>query len=291
MLNGWINLKKEKGVSSANATNYLKKIIGVKKAGYAGTLDPLAEGVLPVALGEATKTMTYAMNTTKTYEFDIFWGVSTDTDDSEGNIIAKNDIRPSKNDILLYLNKFIGIIDQKPSIFSAIKINGKRSYELARNNIKFNIKSRKVVIKKFTLIKHDIEKSKFLVECGKGVYVRSLASDLAKMIGVNGHVSFLKRLSVGSFLYKDAILLADIEKLVDKAKLLDILKPLSFVLDDIPAIDIDKNKARLLSMGQKISLEEVIKGEKFVFVSSQSQPVALAKIEDKSILPYKVFKY
>ena len=292
MFNGWINLNKQKGLSSAKATNYLKKIVGVKKAGHAGTLDPLAEGVLPVALGEATKTMSYAMDAKKKYEFDIEWGKSTDTEDSEGTVIAKSTSRPSKNDIIKNLNGFVGNIDQIPPTYSAIKINGKRSYELARNNIKFDIKPRKVFIENFVLSNYiSTDKSRFIVDCSKGVYIRSLARDLAKSMGMDGHITYLKRLTVGSFLYKDAILLADIEKLVDKAKLLDILMPLSFVLDDIPAIDIDKNKAKLLSMGQRISIKEGIKDKKIVFVSSDSQPVALAKIENKNILPYRVFNF
>ena len=291
MYNGWINLNKEKGVSSAKAVNALKKILGVSKAGYAGTLDPLATGVLPVAIGEATKTMSFAMNAKKTYEFDVSWGISTDTDDLEGDIIATNLIRPSKDNINSNLKKFIGEIDQKPPIYSAIKVNGQRSYKLARKNVEFETKSRKVVIDKFKLLKYiSPDKARFFVECSKGVYVRSIARDLAKLMGTYGHITYLKRLAVGTFFYKDAILLADCLKLVDKAKILDILKPLSFVLDDIPAIDIDESKAKLLSMGQKISTDKrIVKDKSSVFISCNAKPIALAKIENKEILPFRIF--
>ena len=290
MFSGWIVLNKESGITSNKITNKVKNILGVKKAGYAGTLDPLATGVLPIAIEEATKTMTYAMNAKKSYEFDITWGISTDTDDSDGKVIATSPIRPSKSQIITSLNKFEGIINQKPPIFSALKINGKRSYKLARNNIKFELKSRKVFIEKVNLYKYiNSNRSRFIMYCNKGVYVRSLARDLAESMGTLGHITYLRRLSVGSFYYKDAILLADIEKLVDKAKLLDVLKPISFVLDDIPAIDVDKGKAELLSMGQKVPISRKFKNKELVFVSCNTRPIALARIVDKEILPFRIF--
>jgi len=292
MHSGWIVLNKEKGITSAKITNKVKKILGVKKAGYAGTLDPLATGVLPIAIEEATKTMSYAMNAKKSYEFDIIWGASTNTDDSEGKIISKSSNRPSKSQIISSIKNFEGTINQKPPIFSAIKINGERSYKLARNNIKFELNARKVFIEKLNLQKYiNSDRSRFIMHCSKGVYVRSLARDLAKYMGTFGHISYLRRLSVGSFFYKDAILLADIEKLVDKAKLLDVLKPISFVLDDIPAIDVDKGKAELLSMGQRVPINKDLNNEDSVFVSCNKRPIALAKIEDKKILPFRIFNY
>jgi len=290
MYSGWVVVNKESGLTSAKVSNKLKKILRVKKAGYAGTLDPLATGVLPIALGEATKTMPYAMNAKKRYEFEITWGASTDTNDLEGKITAKNSIRPSKSQIILNIEKFIGTISQKPPIFSALKINGERSYKLARSNIKFELKSRKVFIEKLSLKKYiSSDCSRFIMDCNKGVYVRSLARDLAKSMGALGHITYLRRLSVGPFLYKDAILLADIEKLVDKAMLLDVIKPISFVLDDIPAIDIDKRKAELISMGQKVPINRKLKNEESVYVSCNMRPIALAKIENKKILPFRIF--
>jgi len=294
MHSGWIILNKEIGISSAKATNKLKKILGVKKAGHAGTLDPLATGVLPIAIGEATKTMRYAMNSKKSYEFEVTWGIETNTDDMEGIVTSRNSGRPAKNQIRVGLKKFIGNINQKPPIFSAIKIKGERAYKLARNKISVEMRPRKVFIEKLTLIKYiNADRSRFKIVCDKGVYIRSLARDLAIYLDTLGHISYLRRLSVGSFLYKDAILLADIEKLVDKSKLLDALKPISFVLDDIPAIDIDKNNAKLLSMGQKVPLNnlvyEKVKCEEEVYITCEMKPIALARIKNKNILPFRIF--
>jgi len=294
MYSGWIVLNKEIGISSAKATNKLKKILGVKKAGHAGTLDPLATGVLPIAIGEATKTMRYAMNSKKSYEFEVTWGIETNTDDMEGVVISRNSLRPTKDQIKASLKKFIGNINQKPPIFSAIKIKGERAYKLARNKISIDMQSRKVFIEKLILSKYiNADKSRFRIICNKGVYIRSLARDLAKYLDTLGHITYLRRLSVGSFSYKDAILLADIEKLVDKSKLLDALKPISFVLDDIPAIDIDKNNAKLLSMGQKVSLNGLafgkVKCEEEVYVTCKMKIIALARVKNKNILPFRIF--
>ena len=291
---GWLTINKEVGMTSASAVNKIKKIMNVKKAGHAGTLDPLASGVLPIALGEATKTMSYAMNSIKSYEFDIKWGTSTDTDDLEGKILLENDKRPLKKEIVNILPKFQGSIKQRPPAFSAIKINGVRSYKLARNSIFSDIPAREVFIEKINLVKYiDKDIARLNVLCGKGVYIRSLARDLAIELGTLGHIVYLKRLSVGSFFHKDAILLADIAKLVDKAKTFKVLRPLSFVLDDIPAIDITRDEAVLISRGQKVYKEDLVLEEgKFnteVYITSNNNPVALARIENKYILPFRVF--
>ena len=291
---GWLGINKEVGMSSAKVVNKVKKIMNLKKAGHAGTLDPLASGVLPIALGEATKTMSYAMQTYKAYEFDINWGVATETDDLEGKISNISKVRPSKNEIIRALPKFMGNIRQKPPVFSAIKIDGIRSYKLARKSIKVDIPEREVFIKNFKLVKSfDKNKARFIVECGKGVYIRSLARDLANYLNTYGYISYLKRLSVGTFLYKDAILLADLANLVDKATISEVIKPISFVLDDIPAIDINSDEALLISRGQKIYKEdiELVEGKyyKEAFITSNGTPIALAKLEGKYIIPFRVF--
>jgi len=291
---GWLGINKEVGMSSAKVVNKVKKIMKLKKAGHAGTLDPLASGVLPIALGEATKTMSYAMQTYKAYEFDINWGVATETDDLEGKISNISKVRPSKNDIIRALPNFMGNIRQKPPVFSAIKIDGIRSYKLARKSIIVDIPEREVFIKNFKLVKSfDKNKARFIVECGKGVYIRSLARDLANCLNTYGHISYLKRLSVGTFLYKDAILLADLANLVDKATISEVIKPISFVLDDIPAIDINSDEAILISRGQKIYKEDIELEEgkyfKEAFITSNETPIALAKLEGKYIIPFRVF--
>ena len=291
---GWIIVNKEVGMTSAMVVNKIKRVLKVKKAGHAGTLDPLASGVLPIALGEATKTMSFAMNSNKSYEFDIKWGAATDTDDLEGKIVAESNIRPLKNDIINILPKFTGIIKQKPPAYSAIKINGVRSYKLARNSIISDIPEREVYIKEISLVKYiNKDSARLKIECGKGVYVRSLARDMARVLNTHGHVVYLNRLSVGPFFHKDAILLADIANLVDKAKISKAIKPISFVLDDIPAIDITSDEAILISRGQKVLLEDLVLEEgtynKEVYITSNNAPIALARVENKYIHPFRVF--
>ena len=274
--------------------NKIKRVLKVKKAGHAGTLDPLASGVLPIALGEATKTMSFAMNSNKSYEFDIKWGAATDTDDLEGKIVAESNIRPLKNDIINILPKFTGIIKQKPPAYSAIKINGVRSYKLARKSIISDIPEREVYIKEISLVKYiNKDSARLKIECGKGVYVRSLARDMARVLNTHGHVVYLNRLSVGPFFHKDAILLADIANLVDKAKISKAIRPISFVLDDIPAIDITSDEAILISRGQKVFIEDLVLEEgvynKEVYITSNNAPIALARVENKYIHPFRVF--
>ena len=291
---GWIIVNKEVGMTSAMVVNKIKRVLKVKKAGHAGTLDPLASGVLPIALGEATKTMSFAMNSNKSYEFDIKWGAATDTDDLEGKIVEESNIMPLKNDIISILPKFTGIIKQKPPAYSAIKINGVRSYKLARNSIISDIPEREVHIKEISLVKYiNKEVARLKIECGKGVYVRSLARDMARALNTYGHIVYLNRLAVGPFFHKDAILLADIANLVDKATISKAIKPISFVLDDIPAIDITSDKAILISRGQKVFIEDLVLEEgtynKEAYVTSNNAPVALARIEGKYIHPFRVF--
>ena len=292
--NGWLIINKNIGISSAKVVNKIKQVMDIKKAGHAGTLDPLASGVLPVAIGEATKTIKYAMISEKSYEFEISWGIETETDDLEGEILRKSKIRPSKREIINALPNFVGKIMQRPPRYSAIKIAGVRSYKLARNSIAVNMPEREIFIKSFNLLEHiDGHKSRFIVECGKGVYIRSLARDLAVYLNTYGHISYLKRLSVGKFLYKDAILLADLANLVDKATISEVIRPISFVLDDIPAIDINSDEALLISRGQRIYKEDMklLEGKfyKEVYISSKGKPIALAKIENKYIFPFRVF--
>ena len=291
---GWIIVNKEVGMTSAMVVNKIKRVLKVKKAGHAGTLDPLASGVLPIAHGEATNTMSFAMNSNKSYEFDIKWGAATDTDDLEGTIVAESNIRPLKNDIINILPKFTGIIKQKPPAYSAIKINGVRSYKLARNSIISDIPEREVHIKEISLVKYiNKDSARLKIECGKGVYVRSLARDMARVLNTHGHVVYLNRLSVGPFFHKDSILLADIANLVDKATISKAIKPISFVLDDIPAIDITSDEAILISRGQKVLLEDLVLEEgtynKEVYITSNNAPIALARVENKYIHPFRVF--
>ena len=213
MINGWINLNKPKGFSSAYCLNVIKSKFKKIKIGHAGTLDPLAEGVLPIALGEATKTVSLIHLQFKSYLFEIQWGAETDTLDLEGKVTNQNEIYPEKSEVENILKKFIGWQMQMPPKFSAVKINGKRSYELARNNLEFELEERKVLIKNIRLLKHKNNKSIFYIKCGAGTYIRSLARDIAQSLGGFSHVTQLIRTRYGSFRIKNSNSLA---KLIEK---------------------------------------------------------------------------
>lgn len=293
-ISGWLNINKESNISSAKVVAIVKKLTGAKKVGHAGTLDPMATGVLPIALGAATKTVRFVMNGIKQYEFEVKWGIETDTDDIEGNIIKKSSKRPTSEEIIKSINKFTGEIIQVPPKYSAIKVNGVRSYKIARKFGNPILKSRKIYVKKLELLKYiDSDSSKFFLECEKGVYVRSIARDLAQYLGTNGHVSKLCRLSVNKFYYKDAILLADLSKLVDKSVIIESIMPISRVLDDIPAFEIDKVNATKISNGQKIYFNnDYLEGKnklEEIFITYKNNPMAIARYENGVISPKKVF--
>lgn len=201
----WLNIDKPAGISSARAVAIVKRITGAKKVGHGGTLDPLASGILPIALNKATKTSESLMNTRKKYSFCIAWGEFRDTDDAEGKVTQVSLARPTNNQIIAAIPLFIGAIKQTPSRFSAIKINGQRSYDLARKDLVFEMPSREVKIFSLKFISNCNEFAELEVECSKGTYIRSLARDICKKIGVCGHVSKLTRLKVGKFLYEKRI--------------------------------------------------------------------------------------
>jgi len=201
----WLNIDKPLGFSSAKVVAIIKRITGAKKVGHGGTLDPLASGILPVALNKATKTSEQLMNARKKYFFRISWGEFRDTDDAEGKVIESSESRPETSAIISALPFFIGKIKQTPSRFSAIKINGRRAYELARKDVEFEMPPREVEIFSLKLISNNSEFSEFEVECSKGTYVRSLARDICKKTFVCGYVSKLIRLRVGKFFYEKRI--------------------------------------------------------------------------------------
>lgn len=209
--NLWLNIDKPIGYSSAKTVAIVKKITRAKKVGHGGTLDPFASGILPIALNKATKTSETLMNAKKKYFFRISWGEFRDTDDVEGVVEESNNKRPSTAEVISVLYNFIGKIFQTPSRFSAIKINGKRAYELARNNIEFEMKQREVEISSLKLISNSDDFAEFEVECSKGTYVRSLAREIAKRLNVCGYVSKLTRLRVGKFSYNNRISLDELK--------------------------------------------------------------------------------
>ncbi len=254
---GWLVLDKPKGMSSNFALTKLKKLFAKgTKIGHAGTLDPLAEGVLPVAIGEATKTVQYLMDADKEYEFDVFWGKETETADAEGKVIAEGGIIPTREQIISVIPNFLGRIAQKPPIYSALKINGQPAYKLARKGEEVELKERIIEIKNLELVESSDQVSKFKVECGKGTYVRSIAVDLAKSLGTYGYVTFLKRTRVGNFFIKDAITLAKLINLVHNNDPDLYLAPVDLVLGDILAIELNVEQAKALRNGMSVFLSE-----------------------------------
>ena len=298
-INGWLVLDKPEGISSTKALNAIKKITHKAKVGHAGTLDPFASGVLPVALGEATKTVSFSMNSIKEYKFKVKWGIATDTLDVEGKITNTSKHIPELTDIQNTLNEFIGIIDQTPPDFSAISINGKKAYKLARDGIKPDIKSRAVTSYELKLLSHNANptdaESEFYLKCGKGFYVRALARDIAKKLNTCAHVTHLRRLSVGTFSEKNTISLDFIEDIVHNLNALDILKkhlkPVSAVLDDILVQQINSEEAQDLRHGKKIPLRIEANETDNVATMFEKELVAMCISEGLLLKPKRVFNF
>ncbi|QXK92022.1 tRNA pseudouridine(55) synthase TruB [Neoehrlichia mikurensis] len=291
---GWINLDKPYGISSAGAVNKLKKIFHVKKAGHAGTLDPLATGVLPIAIGEATKVMSYAVNSVKSYTFTVQWGCQRSTDDAEGEIIDQSSFKPGYADIMEAMKKFQGVIKQIPPKFSAINVNGTRAYKIARKDFSsITLQPRFVRVIKMELISVDKKNntSNFTVTCDKGLYVRSLARDLGIELGCFGYVLNLRRLRVGCFFEKDAVNLNELESLYNINKHNNIVLPLHCIMNNMPHVYISDEDMKKVKNGQNVQLNDLYVWEKYdmCYVSTGNIPVAVCSIIDKVIKPVRVF--
>ncbi len=251
-ISGWINLHKPVGMTSNQALGAVKRILNPQKAGHAGTLDPLASGVLPIALGEATKTVPYIQDAMKTYRFTVTWGEQRTTDDAEGAAVATSDLRPTQAAIEALLPEFIGEIEQTPPQFSAIKINGERAYDLARGGETVEIASRPVYIETFTVVEHTPEKTAFECYCGKGTYVRSLARDMGQKLGCYGYISLLERTGVGGMTLENAISLDFLQDMDDNTPQSGYLMPLTTALDDIPVLALRSEEAARLKNGNTL---------------------------------------
>jgi tRNA pseudouridine55 synthase len=217
-VSGWMVLDKPLGMGSTEAVSKIKWLFKAEKAGHAGTLDPLASGILPIALGEATKTVPYVVDGEKVYRFTVKWGAETATDDAEGAVLNESDERPDREAVEAILSGYVGTIMQKPPAFSAIKIGGERAYDLAREGEKVDIPAREVEIESLTIVSHEDGRTAFEVECGKGTYVRSLARDMGRELGCYGHVVELRRTVVDPFDEEDAVTLQELEKAVAAAE-------------------------------------------------------------------------
>ena len=254
-VSGWINLDKPLGMTSTQAVTRARRLLGAQKAGHAGTLDPLATGILPIALGEATKTVPFLMDADKAYRFTVAWGRSTATCDAEGETIAASDVRPAPEAAAAALCGFIGEIQQVPPAFSAIKVDGERAYDLARRGVEVELKARPVVIHAARVAcVPDADHLEIEIECGKGTYVRSLARDLAAELGACGHVSQLRRTRVGRFSEADSISVETLEDFCNRGAGLEALLPVETALDDIPALAMTQEDAFRLSQGRAVVL-------------------------------------
>ena len=294
---GWINLYKPKNISSFKAINSLKKEFLINKIGHAGTLDPMAEGVLPVAIGKATKLIPYISIMNKEYEFTISWGSQTMTDDAEGKILFESNYFPQKNEIEKKIINYLGFINQIPPKVSAVKVNGNRAYKLVRNNETFKIQPKKVLVENLSIIDHSIKKTSFKILCGKGFYVRSLARDLALDLKTYGHISSLKRSKVGKFNEKNSILLDDLLKIGQRHKEINCISPTISMLDDILAYEIDDQlDIKNLSFGRSIKIDEnkIINSSSInldkenILLSNKGDIVSIGKLDGNLFIPNKI---
>ncbi len=291
-VNGWVCVDKPVGVTSTQVVGKVRYAFDAQKAGHAGTLDPLASGILAIALGEATKTIPYAVDTRKTYRFTIRWGEQTSTDDAEGHAIATSDVRPDEAAILAALPEFTGEIMQLPPRFSAIKLAGARAYDLARDGEEFELKPRPVSVIAFRLLElQDADNAIFELICGKGTYVRSLARDLGLRLGSAAHARDIRRLRVGPFSEANAISLEKLEQLVHNPSLSEHLLPVETPLDDIPAMAITGSDATRLKRGQPILARngQFNPSDTLICAKIRGKAVALGFIEAGEFRPVRIF--
>ena len=304
-VHGWVNFDKPYGMTSTQAVGKVRWLYQAQKAGHAGTLDPLASGILPIALGDATKTVPFLVEAKKTYEVEIKWGERTTTLDAEGDVEASSDVRPTDEQIEAALPAFIGEISQIPPAFSAIKIDGKRAYDLARAGEEVEMKARPVRIYELELLKTTRDTANLRVLCGKGTYIRSLARDLAHALGTEGYVANLRRTAVGQFTQNTAFSLDAMEELGHKGGVLDALLPVSTALDDIPVLAVTEDEEFDLRLGRAIlvhpskfaELRAVFRprqigdldASRFVLAIRDEREIALCEARAGQLRPKRVF--
>ena len=290
-IDGWVVLDKPLGMGSTTAVGRVRWLFSAEKAGHGGTLDPLATGVLPIALGEATKTVPFVMDGRKEYRFTLRFGEARSTEDGEGEVTAASDARPADEAIRQALPRFLGDIKQMPPIFSALKVDGKRAYDLARAGETVELKPRTVRIERLELLgRPDADHADFVVACGKGTYIRSLGRDLALMLGTVGHLSALRRTVAGPFREDAAISLPKLEALGHIPPLLGALAPVATALDDIPALALTETQANQLRHGQPVLLtRDVPPSGALVRAETGSRLVALVRSDGVALQPVRVF--
>jgi tRNA pseudouridine55 synthase len=296
-VDGWLILDKPVDLTSTQAVNIVKRIFDAQKAGHAGTLDPLASGILPIALGEATKTVPYAMDASKTYRFTLRFGEARATDDAEGEIIQSSDKRPGDDEIRAALPRFTGTITQVPPSFSAIKVQGERAYDLARAGEQVELEPRQVVIHSIRLLARlNPDEATFEVVSGKGAYMRALGRDLAAALGTCGHIRDLRRTAVGPFREERAISLESLKALGHSPAAFEHLLPVETALDDIPALALTATEAIRLRSGQPVGLLHRHDRDRIyelppggmVRAMAEGRLVALTRFEAGELVPVRV---
>lgn len=294
-VHGWVVFDKPLGMTSTQAVGKTRWVFTAQKAGHGGTLDPLATGILPIALGDATKTVPFTMNADKDYIFTITWGETRDTMDGEGEIIARSDVRPSLEQINGLLPNFVGNIEQVPPKYSAIKVDGRRAYDLMRGGGDVELKSRIVRVDTLTIADSDQDSLTLKMTCGKGTYVRSVARDLAAELGTCGYVSMLRRTRVGTFDEQNAFSLDDLEKLCHMGGVLEALRPVQAVLDDIPVQIVTEEEAIDLKHGRAIatslSHDQTSDADNpfWVLAMYNDKAIALCNVLTGQLAPKRVF--
>lgn len=289
-VNGWLVLDKGVGMTSTHAVAVVKRAFNAKKAGHAGTLDPLASGILPIALGEATKTVPFVMDGRKAYVFTVAWGVETDTDDAEGKPVQATNRFPEREAVEALLPHFTGTIEQVPPRFSAIKILGERAYDLARDGEVVELKPRMVEITRLEVVRHSGERSVLEAECGKGTYVRALARDLGRALGCLGHIAALRRTRVGPFAEEHAVTVADLENALQGGVPNERLRPVETALGELPSVPVSRDMAGRLMRGQSIILrgrDAPLSGK--AYATWGGILVAVGDVEKGELVPHRVF--
>ncbi|MGB0696939.1 MAG: tRNA pseudouridine(55) synthase TruB [Rhodospirillaceae bacterium] len=295
-IHGWVAVDKPEGMTSTQVVGKVRWLFNANKAGHGGTLDPLATGLLPVALGEATKTVPYVMDGRKVYEMTVRWGEARDTDDREGDVIAQSPVRPDEKAIAAILPRFTGLIDQVPPVYSAIKVDGQRAYDLARADQTVTLSARTVRIDAIALVDSEADYSRFRIECGKGTYMRSLARDMAQALGTVGHVHRLRRVLCGPFTETQAISLERLESLGHSARLSDGLLPVDLALESLQALLLTEAEALRLSHGQTVSLHQIATRQPLtdlapgatVRAMSDGRLVGLARLSEDDVRPLRI---
>lgn len=295
-INGWLVIDKGPAITSTQVVAEVKRLTQAQKVGHGGTLDPLATGVLPIAMGEATKTVAYVMDSRKSYEFTLRFGEGRDTDDAAGAVIATSDLRPSDAELAAALPQFVGLIQQVPPQYAAVKVQGERAYDIARRGETVELAPREIRIDELELTaRPDPDHAQFRMRSGKGAYVRSIARDLGQVLGCHAHVAALRRTEVGAFRAEDAISLEALARIVEDDSLPQVLVPVTTALAGIPALAVTEPQAHRLRAGQPVLITPALLGEAVgdpatVRAMRAGELIALARLEGMELSPVRVFQ-